>query len=500
MDTTSIAQEPSAQEASAHPSSTDVTPPLVRVTDYCVEIPRSFRADMRVPARIYADEDLLAGILSGNAVTQLVNVTTLPGIVDFAYGMPDMHDGYGFPVGGVAATLLPDGVVSPGGVGFDINCGVRLVATPLTRARLGDDHATLTHEISRSIPAGTGRGGRWVLTDDEVDRVLAEGASYVVRQKGLGLESDLAHTESEGCLVEADPSAVSARARDRGRAQLGTLGAGNHFVEIQRVDTLFDTSAATAMGLHHDQIVILIHTGSRGLGHQVCTDYVRLFDTRLAHYGIVLPDRQLSCAPVSSVEGEAYFAAMSAAANFAWANRQVIAHRVRDVICRMFGEIQPDQVRTVYDVAHNIAKREVHGGRALCVHRKGATRAFGPGHADVPSDYRDVGQPVFIPGSMGTATYVMAGMREGEERSFGSACHGAGRRLSRGSVKRQVSGGDVRAELEARGIAVRSPTNVGLAEEAPIAYKDVERVAEVVEKAGLARRVARLTPIGVVKG
>ena len=474
--------------------------PLVPSGDYSVDVPTSFRADMRVPARIYADDELLAGIREGSAVTQLVNVTTLPGIVDFAYGMPDMHDGYGFPVGGVAATLLPDGAVSPGGVGFDINCGVRLLATPLTRERLGQGHATLTHEISRSIPSGTGRGGRWALTDTELERVLAEGARFVVRDRGLGLESDLAHIESGGCLAEANPAAVSTRARERGRAQLGTLGAGNHFIEVQRVDTILDTTGATALGLDVDEIAVLIHTGSRGLGHQVCTDYVRLFDGRLAHFGIVLPDRQLSCAPASSAEGQAYLEAMSAAANFAWANRQVIAHRVRDVVHRMFPDIEPDRVRTVYDVAHNIAKRETHGGRALCVHRKGATRAFGPGHAELPVDYQRVGQPVFIPGSMGTATYVMLGVSESETRSFASACHGAGRRLSRGAAKRQVAGGAVRAELESRGIAVRCPTSVGLAEEAPVAYKDVERVAEVVEKAGLARRVARLTPVGVVKG
>ena len=468
--------------------------------EYSVDVPTSFRSDMRVPARIYADHELLAGILEGNAVTQLVNVTTLPGIVDFAYGMPDMHDGYGFPVGGVAATLLPDGVVSPGGVGFDINCGVRLVATSLTRDRLGENHAKLTHEISRSIPAGTGRGGRWVLTDTELERVLAEGAPFIVRDRGLGVESDLAVIESGGCLAEADPTTVSTRARQRGRAQLGTLGAGNHFVEVQRVDSILDATSATALGLAHDRIVILIHTGSRGLGHQVCTDYVRLFDGRLAHFGIVLPDRQLSCAPASSGEGQAYLKAMAAAANFAWANRQLIAHRVRDVIVRMFPDIEPGEVRTVYDVAHNIAKRETHGGRALCVHRKGATRAFGPGHEELPGVYRSVGQPVFIPGSMGTATYVMVGVRESETRSLASTCHGAGRRLSRGAAKRQVAGGGIRAELEARGIAVRCPNTAGLAEEAPLAYKDVERVAEVVEKAKLARRVARLTPVGVVKG
>jgi tRNA-splicing ligase RtcB len=472
---------------------------VVRSGEWTVDIPTSFRADMRVPVRIFADDELLRAILDGDAVTQLVNVSTLPGIVDFAYGMPDMHEGYGFPVGGVAATLLPDGVVSPGGVGFDINCGVRLLATPLSRAQLGDRHEEMTHEISRSIPAGTGRGGRWELTNDELDRVLKEGARYIVREKGYGVEDDLAFTESGGCLSDASPAAVSLRAKGRGRSQLGTLGSGNHFVEVQVVDEIFDERAAEAFGLRLGQITVLIHTGSRGFGHQVCTDYVREFDAKLARFGIVLPDRQLSCAPASSDQGKAYLSAMAAAANFAWANRQMIAYRVRDVVHRMFGTIAPEEVRVVYDVAHNIAKRETHGQRELCVHRKGATRAFGPGNAEIPLAYREVGQPVFVPGSMGTATFVMAGTHESEERSLSSACHGAGRALSRGAAKRSVTGAAIRAQLEAQGIAVRCPSSSGLAEEAPIAYKDVERVADVVEKAGLSRRVARLTPVGVVK-
>jgi tRNA-splicing ligase RtcB (3'-phosphate/5'-hydroxy nucleic acid ligase) len=473
---------------------------IVRSGPYTADIPASFRADMRVPARIFADDELLRQILVGEAVTQLVNVTTLPGIVDFAYGMPDMHEGYGFPVGGVAATLLPDGVISPGGVGFDINCGVRLLATPLTRAVLGERYTALTHEISRSIPAGTGRGGQWALTDAELDRVLTEGATFVVRTKAFGVEEDLMHTESGGRLDEADYDAVSARARERGRTQLGTLGAGNHFVELQYVEEIFDAAAAKAFGLAAGQVTVLIHTGSRGLGHQVCTDYVRVFDANLEEHGIVLPDRQLSCAPASSTEGRAYFAAMSAAANFAFANRQTIAHRIREAIHRMFPDIGLEDVRVVYDVAHNIAKRETHAGRSLCVHRKGATRAFGPGHEELPADYRKVGQPVFIPGSMGTASFVLVGTRESAERSFASACHGAGRMMSRGAAKRAITGAALRAELESRGIAVRCPSSSGLAEEAPLAYKDVERVTEVVERAGLARRVARLRPIGVVKG
>lgn len=472
----------------------------VRSGPYSVDIPRSYRSDMRVPARIYADDELLAGIADGLAIEQLVNVATLPGIVDFAYGMPDMHDGYGFPVGGVAAMLLPDGVVSPGGVGFDINCGVRLLTTGLTRAALGERHAALTHEISRSIPSGTGRGGRWSLSSGELDAVLARGARYLVEDRALGVAGDLERCESGGALDEADPSQVSERARARGRAQLGSIGAGNHFVELQVVDEVVDPDSARAMGIVAGQVTVLIHTGSRGLGHQVCTDFVKAMDRRQATWGFSLPDPQLACAPASSPEGQAYLQAMAAAANFAWANRQLITHKVRENIRRMFGPAAGDAVRLVYDVSHNMAKRERHGGRELCVHRKGATRAFGPGDPEVPAEYGATGQPVFIPGSMGTATWVMTGTNEAGSLSFGSACHGAGRRLSRAAAKRQVTGREVRDELESRGIAVRCPSSAGLAEEAPLAYKDVDRVAAVVESAGLARRVARLRPIGVVKG
>jgi tRNA-splicing ligase RtcB len=472
---------------------------VVPVDPVTWELPRSFREGMRVPARLYADETLLTAMLAGEAIPQLVNVATLPGLVGCVYGMPDMHEGYGFPVGGVAATRMPDGVVSPGGVGFDINCGVRLLTTPLTRAGLGRHVEALVHEISRSIPAGTGRGGAWRLSDEELEAVLAHGSPFLV-QKGLGLAADLLHTESGGQMAGADPRHVSTRARARGRDQLGTLGAGNHFVEVQEVAELFDPALAETMGLALGQITVLIHTGSRGLGHQVCTDFVRTMDAQLAHYDLVLPDRQLSCAPASSPEGRAYLAAMACAAGFAWSNRQLIAHRIRLVITRLMPSVQPEQVRVLYDVAHNLAKLERHGELELCVHRKGATRAFGPGHPEIPADFRASGQPVFIPGSMGTASYVLAGMATSETRSFGSACHGAGRRLSRTEAKRQVTGAQLRRELEAQGIVVRCPSSSGLAEEAPFAYKDVDRVAQVVEQAGLARRVARLRPLGVVKG
>ena len=469
------------------------------IGEYAFELPASWRADMRVPARVYADAELIGPMLDGDAMTQLVNVATLPGVVDRVYGMPDMHDGYGFPVGGVAATLLPDGIVSPGGVGFDINCGVRLLTLPLTRRELGSRLESFVHELSRSIPSGTGRGVPWRLTDAELDRVLAGGSAHLVRTWGFGLDSDIANTESCGRLDGADPSTVSARAKDRGRGQLGSIGAGNHFVEVQEVEAVHAAEAATAFGLAVGGVAVLIHTGSRGLGHQVCTDYVKRMDAQMAHQAFVLPDRQLSCAPASSPEGRAYLAAMACAANYAWANRQRVTHTVREVAVRQLG-VDPESVHVVYDVAHNIAKCETHGGRLLCVHRKGATRAFGPGHPELPAPYRAVGQPVFIPGSMGTGSWVMAGSADAEDRGWSSACHGAGRALSRHAAARRVTGSALRKELESRGIVVRGASSRGLAEEAPFAYKDVERVAAVVEGARLARRVARLRPLGVIKG
>ena len=442
------------------------------------EIPADARPDMRVPARVFADEELLAAILQDTSLEQLQNVATLPGIVDAALAMPDIHQGYGFPVGGLAATEVPDGVVSPGGVGYDINCGVRLLALPLAANELGKRLEPFVHQLSRDIPAGAGKGGGMRV---DLDRVLVEGSRVI------GSRDDVERTESRGRLEGADASAVSERARDRGRDQLGTMGSGNHFVEVQRVDRVLDAATADEFGLREGQVTVLIHSGSRGLGHQVCSDYVKRMDAKLAQYGITLPDRQLSCAPISSPEGRAYLAAMAAAANFAWANRQEIANRVRRAIQRILGKDAARATRQIYDVAHNVAKIEPHGGRDVCVHRKGATRAF-------------PGQPVFIPGSMGTASYVLAGQEGSLDRSFGTACHGAGRRLSRTAAKKQMSGAELRRKLEADGIVVRSPSNAGLAEEAPFAYKDVERVVEVVERAGIARRVARLVPLGVVKG
>jgi tRNA-splicing ligase RtcB len=462
------------------------------VDETVYEIPSDARADMRVPARVFADEELLVAILRDRSLEQLQNVATLPGIVDAALAMPDIHQGYGFPVGGLAATELPDGVVSPGGVGYDINCGVRLLALPLTSKELGDRREAFVHEISRAVPAGVGKeSGKRI----DVDRVLREGSRVVAERS-----DDVERTESEGQLDGADSAAVSERARQRGGNQIGTMGSGNHFVEIQRVDELFDRTAAEAYGLRADQVTVLIHSGSRGLGHQVCSDYVKQMDAVLGRYGITLPDRQLSCAPASSPEGGAYLAAMAAAANFAWANRQEIANRVRAAVARVLGKESADGTQQVYDVAHNVAKVECHQGRDVLVHRKGATRAFPAGSDDIPAAYRDVGQPVFIPGSMGTASYVLAGEPGSMERSFGTTCHGAGRRLSRTAAKKEIHGAELRRQLEGQGIVVRSASNKGLAEEAPFAYKDVERVVDVVARAGLARRVARLVPIGVIKG
>jgi len=471
-----------------------------RIDDVLWEIPRDARPDMRVPARVFADEELLAAIASDRSLEQLQNVATLPGVVDAALAMPDIHQGYGFPVGGLAATEAPDGVVSPGGVGYDINCGVRLLAAPFSAEELGDRREALVHAISRAVPAGAGRDGALALRGERLDQVLREGAQAVVREHGLGTADDVERTESAGRLPGAEPALVSPRARERGRTQLGTLGSGNHFVEVQRVDRVLDADAAAAFGLREEQVTVLIHSGSRGLGHQVCTDYVRTMDSALARHGIRLPDRQLSCAPLSSLEGREYMAAMAAAANFAWANRQAIAHRIREAIDTAVGRREADGTRQVYDVAHNVAKVERHGGRDVCVHRKGATRAFPPGSDDIPADYRDAGQPVFIPGSMGTSSFVLAGRAGSMERSFGTTCHGAGRRLSRTGARKEIGGAELRRQLEDAGIVVRSPSNRGLAEEAPFAYKDVERVVDVVERAGLAARVAQLRPLGVVKG
>jgi tRNA-splicing ligase RtcB (3'-phosphate/5'-hydroxy nucleic acid ligase) len=457
--------------------------PLRQVGDVVWQVDPTARDDMRVPARVFADETLLPAIQADAALEQLQNVATLPGIVEAAMAMPDVHQGYGFPVGTVAATALPDGVVSPGGVGYDINCGVRLLALPLTREELGDRKARLVDAIARRVPAGAGKDGALGLKPKDLDRVLTDGPRVLAERHGIGTARDVERTESEGRLDGADPARVSDRARRRGLPQLGTMGSGNHFVELQHVHRLLQER----FGLREGQLTVLIHSGSRGLGHQVCTDYVGRMDAKLGEHGITLPDRQLSCAPASSADGQAYLAAMAAAANFAWANRQAIAHAVRRAVRHVLGDAAADGTEQVYDVAHNVAKIERHGRQELLVHRKGATRAF-------------PGQAVFIPGSMGTSSFVLAGREEAMQRTFGTVCHGAGRAMSRTGARKRIGGAELRRQLEAQGITVRCPSDRGLAEEAPFAYKDVEAVVGVVQRAGLADAVAELRPLGVVKG
>jgi tRNA-splicing ligase RtcB len=475
--------------------------PWERIDPWTVEIPASAREDMLVPARLYVDEVLWERAIGDRTVEQLVNVATMPGITGWALAMPDAHEGYGFPVGGVAAFRPEDGVISPGGVGYDINCGVRLLAADVQVEEvqsLRDGLDGIMTDLARAIPSGMGKGGQSRQIRTDMDRILAEGCAYL-EEIGMAMPEDLDRTEANGSFERADPSKVSDKARERGRGQLGTIGSGNHFVEVQRVERILDPQAAAAMGLREDQLVILIHTGSRGVGHQICTDYVRSMDAVMKRHGIQLPDRELACAPFHSKEGQAYFGAMCAAANFAFANRQAITYSARQVFNRALRE--RGSLHLVYDVAHNMAKLEDHGGgRQVVVHRKGATRAFGPGNPETPEVYRQVGQPVLIPGSMGTASYVLVGTDEAIDRSFGSTCHGAGRAMSRTAAKKVKSGQEVRKELEGRGITVRCASTGELAEEAPYAYKDVDRVVDVVHHAGLARKVARLVPLGVIKG
>ncbi|MEZ4767908.1 MAG: RtcB family protein [Caldilineales bacterium] len=476
-----------------------------QISPYLYEIPRSYREDMRVPARIYADRELLGQIIHDQSLEQLVNTATLPGIVKYALAMPDIHQGYGFSIGGVVATDPKEGgVVSPGGVGYDINCGIRLLASDLEEGEVRPHLSDLATALYQRVPSGVGESGFLRLSNDDMDDVLRNGARWALKQ-GMARADDLVHTEESGSMPGADPSKVSQRAMQRGRTQIGTLGAGNHFAELDVVDEIYFDEAARAMGLYEGQVVVQIHCGSRGFGHQVCTDYVQSFQRVLQKYSIVLPDRQLVCAPVDSPEGQDYLGAMIAAANYAWCNRQVLAHQIRlafeDVLA---GRVADWDLRQVYDIAHNMAKLEVHDidGRQLrvCVHRKGATRAFGPGNPVLPDDYREIGQPVLVPGSMGTASWVLVGTEGSMSQTFGSTCHGAGRTMSRSRAKKEVRGSDLKERLEQRGIAVRAGSMKGLAEEAPVAYKDVDNVVNVVDGAGIARKVARLRPIAVVKG
>ncbi len=479
---------------------------LKKINSFLWEIPQSHRDDMRVPARIFATEDMLLEIFRDRSVEQLVNLTTLPGIQKHALAMPDMHEGYGSPIGGVVAIDKVSGVISPGLIGFDINCGVRLLRSELTFDKVKSHLPDLAAQIYHEVPSGVGRGGRWHFSAAELDKIFINGAKRLI-EMGYGESDDLICAEEGASMAGADPGAVSDHAKSRGRDQLGTLGSGNHFLEIQAVDEIYDEKAAKAFGLFKNQVVVAIHCGSRGLGHQIATDYVRMILGHIDEYKIVLPDRELACAPFNSLEGQKYFSAMVGAANFAWANRHMIMCLVRDGWKKVLNKAFPDknlELKLVYDVAHNIGKIEKHEidgqMREVIMHRKGATRAFAAGHAEIPEAYSAIGQPVLIPGTMGTGSYVLVGTREGMQLAFGSSCHGAGRRMSRAQAKREVRGSDLRAELEAQGIVVRCDSNAGLAEEAPSAYKDVDQVVNVVQGAGIAKKVAHLRPIAVIKG
>ncbi len=477
---------------------------LRKIGEYLYEIPMDTRSDMRVPAHFYANDEILEKALADRSLDQLVNTATLPGIFGQAMAMPDIHQGYGFPIGGVAATRVPNGAISPGGVGYDINCGVRLLAANLNAADVRPHLTELADALYRYLPSGVGVKGNLHINKSELDAILQQGSQWAQRE-GFATQDDVDHTEERGRMEAADATKVSANAKERGLEQVGTLGSGNHFAEIDVVTKIHDADAAAAFGLREGQVAFQIHCGSRGLGHQVATDYIQSFGAASANTGTICPTASWSAAPLDSPEGQAYLAAMNCAANYAWANRQVLTHRAREAFESVLGKRYPKwELRLVYDVAHNMAKIETHriGGRdyQLCVHRKGATRAFGPAHPDVPGDYRRVGQPVLVPGSMGTASYVLVGTQRAMEQTFGSCCHGAGRVMSRSEAKRQVRGEELRSDLQREGIVIRAGSLSGLAEEAPQAYKDVDSVVAVVQDAGIARIVARLEPLAVIKG
>ncbi|MFG1530044.1 MAG: RtcB family protein [Thermoplasmata archaeon] len=479
-------------------------PELVARDEFTYEIPRDSARGMRVSGVLYSTPELLSGVRDDPSLEQLANVATLPGIVGAAYAMPDIHFGYGFPVGGVAAFDLDGGIVSPGGIGYDINCGVRLLTSRLTVEQVRPRLPELLDELFRAVPSGVGSKGGYPVSASEIDEVLAGGARWAV-ERGLGVADDLRCQEEGGRMAPSAPGEVGESARKRGLRQLGTLGSGNHFLELQAVDEVYEPELAGALGLTLGSVAVMLHTGSRGLGHQVATDFIQRMDDRLRREGTVLVDRQLSCAPIGSDDGAAYLGAMAAAANFAWANRQAITHGVRAAFESVFSTPWPELgLGVAYDISHNMAKVESHatpmGERRLLVHRKGATRAFPAGRPEVPEPYRPFGQPVLIPGDMGTASYVLSGLPSSLARSFGSSCHGAGRRMSRHAAVRTFRFDQVTRELGARGIRVRSASREGVTEEAPGAYKSVDEVVRAAEGAGLTRRVARLRPLGVVKG
>jgi len=477
---------------------------LVRISDYEWEIPKSFREDMRVPVRIFATRKLLEKVMDDRSLEQAVNSATLPGLVGHMLVMPDMHQGYGFPIGGVAATHYPDGVISPGGIGYDINCGVRLLASQIELEETVPYLEDLATMLNQYCPSGVGEKGELRMSEADLNQVCLQGSRWA-QKHGYASEMDLRRTEEGGRIEGADPQKVSKRAKERGRPQLGTLGSGNHFIEVDVVDQIFDSESARVMGLVEGCLVLQIHCGSRGFGHQICSDYVDEFQAAVKKYHIQLPDRELVCAPLNTPEGQNYLAAMRCAANYAFANRQLLAFHARrafeDVLA---GKTKNWQLHQVYDIAHNMGKIETHQieGNAVkvCVHRKGATRAFGPGSPDLPSEYQGIGQPVLVPGSMGTASWVLTGTSKSMELTFGSCCHGAGRVMSRSQAKKSIRGDQLRSELESGGIHIRAGSLAGLAEEAPQAYKDVDAVVDSVTGAQIARKVARLTPVAVIKG
>ncbi len=476
---------------------------LQRIDDNRLEIPQDYKSGMRTKGIIYVDE-VLEKALETASIEQVANVATLPGIVGASLAMPDIHAGYGFSIGGVAAFDLKDGIISPGGVGYDINCGVRLLRSNLRKEEVIPRLNDLVNVLYTDLPSGVGSKGKIRLSVNEEQQILLKGARWAIEQ-GFGSKEDLEHTESGGCIDGADPDLISKKAYERGRAQQGTLGSGNHFAEIQHVDQIYDEKAANTLGLFKGQITVMIHTGSRGFGHQVCTDFLEVMARAASKYKIELPDKELACAPFSSPEAQNYLAAMKAAANYAWANRQCLMHWTKEVFMRVLN-LSPRTLglTLIYDVAHNIAKVEEHiiDGKKmnLIVHRKGATRAFAPGHPELPETYSNIGQPILIPGDMGRASFVLLGTEKAMEETFGSTCHGAGRIMSRHKAIKQAKGRAIWREMADKGIIVRSAGRGTLAEEMPEAYKDVSNIVDVVHKAGISKKVARLRPMGVIKG
>lgn len=477
---------------------------LNKISDFLYEIPASFRKDMKVPARFYASEKMLEQILGDRSLEQLVNVATLPGILKYALAMPDIHQGYGFPIGGVGAFSEKNGIISPGGVGYDINCGVRLLKSNISCDEIKPFLEEIMEALFKEVPSGVGRGGAFLIKGKELDQVLKEGVSWALK-KGFAEKEDKESCEGEGEMRAADPTKVSNFAKRRGWDQLGTLGSGNHFLEVQKVTEIFNKEKAERLGIFQNQITVMAHSGSRGLGYQVCADFLRMLQKNFHKWGGKLSDRELIYAPILREEGQSYYGAMAAAANYAWVNRQLLSFLIRKVFKKILkSKFKNFEMPLVYDVAHNIAKKEEHeiGGKNenLYVHRKGATRAFPSGREDLPLKYRDLGQPVIIPGSMGTSSYICLSTSKAMADTFGSVCHGAGRVLSRTEAKKEKSGGKIRQELAKRGIIIKCRSERGIAEEGPHAYKDIDNVVEVVVLAGLIEKIAKVVPVGVLKG